>query len=137
MSVFFSFCFLFYSFLYNFPVDYLPEIFNVFCSCILCVEVVSMLPDIHGQQGIFTVFQGFSAFGAGQISNLSSSCTNHTQPDPKRAVPAWVNFSLKSSKLPKFFSSRLLNLPRGACAPEWCRASEIKIMIKNLSCIIE
>ena len=41
---------------------------NVFCSCILCVEVVSMLPDIHGQQGIFTVFQWI--FGIRSRPNL-------------------------------------------------------------------
>src|SRR5260370_36422112 len=56
---------------------------------------------------------GLSWFGVEIISTPDAVFSSHAQPEPKRATPAALNFSLNASKLPKAPVMACATLPTG------------------------
>lgn len=84
-------------------------------TCITIVDVVSVFPDVNGQQR-FRVSSQRSARVRGRHDSQFAIAVFHqpVQPEPKFLIAASVNCALKSAKLPKEAAMASASLPVGS-----------------------
>ena len=90
---------------YVVPVDDVPEGVDVVGAFVLVLEVVGVLPDVAAEQRRCCRRRPASPGSAVETTARPElSLTSQAQPEPKRAMPAFLNSSLKASKEPKVSS---------------------------------
>ena len=100
------------------PVDEVrQERVDVFGAGVAVVDVVGVLPDVDGEQGLRLCFIGRSALAVLVTFSLPPSSTSQAQPEPNWVLPASANCCSRLSSDPK---SRLIasaSLPVGLPLP--------------------
>ena len=121
-----------------FPVNYFPEILDIFCSCISIVDVVGMFPDITRKK--WNIFGCYRRTSTKSRYYIKWSIGFFYEPSPSRTECCKSNFCKFSLKIIEIFPSSIyffMKFFRWDMIACRCKRLEIKCMIPDLGSIIK